>query len=293
MSNCYVERTRYSERENFVIGAIDDQWESYFAIVPRVHYISTDTHFSIWTNISCNLEKSFLQFGQIHFANSLIGAIDDPCIVMGKLYFTPLLCHYGECTIYPPRCYDKQPSSLFVRYNLSFVIRFNIELRPLASSSFSSSSSICCYPFFMVLVLMIDADEDDDDDDADVTLPLSLASAHLFPAPNLARHTLPSNDLYPVYVRICTILEKQISTFQKHRFVQTWYMPICARLLIQKLESNQSKSTNCSKFRPCEHETPIFSRFCTVSAFPGSLSDSEVTAIHLWIQNRWWPTWPS
>ena len=41
----------------------------------------------------------------------------------------------------------------------------------------------------MVLVLMIDADEDDDDDDADVTLPLSLASAHLFPAPNLARHT--------------------------------------------------------------------------------------------------------
>ena len=53
---------------------------------------------------------------------------------------------------------------------------------------------------------MIDADEDDDD--ADVTLPLSLASAHLFPAPNLARHTLPSNDLYPVYVRICTILEK-------------------------------------------------------------------------------------
>ena len=110
--------------------------------MPRVHYISTDTHFSIWTNISCNLEKSFLQFGQIHFANSLIGAIDDPCIVMGKLYFTPLLCHYGECTIYPPRCYDKQPSSLFVRYNLSFVIRFNIELRPLAFSSLLTSCNL-------------------------------------------------------------------------------------------------------------------------------------------------------
>ena len=73
-----------------------------------------------------------------------------------------------------------------------------------------------------------------------------------------SRHTLPANDLYPVYVEICTFLENGFLLFWTERFAQTWYMRICARLLIQKLESNQSKSTNCSKFRPCEHETPIF-----------------------------------
>ena len=99
-----------------------------------------------------------------------------------------------------------------------------------------------------------------DDEDADVSLPLSLGSAHLFPAPNFpsSRHTLPANDLYPVYVEICTFLENGFLLFWTERFAQTWYMRICARLLIQKLESNQSKSTKCSKFRPCEHETAIF-----------------------------------
>lgn len=57
---------------------------------------------------------------------------------MRMQYFTPLLCHYAECTIYPQRCYDKQTSSLFARYNLRFVIRFNIELRPFTSSSSQS-----------------------------------------------------------------------------------------------------------------------------------------------------------
>ena len=50
------------------------------------------------------------------------------------------------------------------------------------------------------------------DDDADVTLPLSLSSAHLFPSAKFGHtqqtHTLPGNDLYPVYVVwICTFPE--------------------------------------------------------------------------------------
>lgn len=113
---------------------------------------------------------------------------------MRKQYFTPLLCHYAECTIYPQRCYDKQTSSLFGRYNLRFVIRFNIELRPFTSSS---SQSL------------------EDDEDADVSLPLSLGSAHLFPAPNLAeQQTHIARQRFVPSVRWdLHISRKPISTF--------------------------------------------------------------------------------
>ena len=60
---------------------------------------------------------------------------------------------------------------------------------------------------------MIDADEDDDD--ADVTLPLSLASAHLFPAPNLAeQQTHIARQRFVPSVRWdLHISRKPISTF--------------------------------------------------------------------------------
>ena len=67
----------------------------------------------------------------------------------------------------------------------------------------------------------------------------------------------------------------------KREFAQTRYTRICAGLLIQKLESNQSKSTECSKFHPREHETANSPRFCRLSALPEIFSDPEVTAIHL------------
>ena len=166
---------------------------------------------------------------------------------MRKQYFTPLLCHYAECTIYPQRCYDKQPSSLFGRYNLPFVIRFNIELRPLPPPHLRHFR---CYPKMMGMMRMR------------MRMLMSLTLHHSSVPTSLSRakfgHTLPGNDLYPVYVWICTFLENGFLHLWRHGFAQTWYMRICARLLIQKLESNQSKSTNCSKFRPCEHETAIF-----------------------------------
>ena len=46
-------------------------------------------------------------------------------------------------------------------------------------------------------------DDIDGDDDDVITPPLSLATAHLFPAPNLARHTF-APELYLVYVWIST-----------------------------------------------------------------------------------------
>ena len=58
-----------------------------------------------------------------------------------------------------------------------------------------------------------DGDGDDDDVDGDdddvITPPLSLATAHLFPAPNLARHTF-APEFYLVYVWISTFL---VNTF--------------------------------------------------------------------------------
>ena len=100
---------------------------------------------------------------------------------MRKQYFTPLFCRYAECTIYPQRCYDKQPSSLFGRYNLPFVIRFNIELRPLPPPHH-------CHPNPKEDGDADDdddddedADDDDEDEDADVTHPPSLAVPTSFP----------------------------------------------------------------------------------------------------------------
>ena len=54
-----------------------------------------------------------------------------------------------------------------------------------------------------------DGDDGDGDDDDVITPPLSLATAHLFPAPNLARHTF-APELYLVYVWISTFL---VNTF--------------------------------------------------------------------------------
>ena len=54
-----------------------------------------------------------------------------------------------------------------------------------------------------------DGDDVDGDDDDVITPPLSLATAHLFPAPNLARHTF-APELYLVYVWISTFL---VNTF--------------------------------------------------------------------------------
>ena len=127
---------------------------------------------------------------------------------MRKQYFTPLLCHYAECTIYPQRCYDKQTSSLFGRYNLRFVIRFNIELRPFTSSS---SQSL------------------EDDEDADVSLPLSLGSAHLFPAPNLPEQQthIARQRFVPSVRRDLHISRKRISTFLNGK--------ICADLVHENL----------------------------------------------------------
>ena len=55
----------------------------------------------------------------------------------------------------------------------------------------------------------VDGDDGDGDDDDVITPPLSLATAHLFPAPNLARHTF-ALELYLVYVWISTFL---VNTF--------------------------------------------------------------------------------
>ena len=55
----------------------------------------------------------------------------------------------------------------------------------------------------------VDGDDGDGDDDDVITPPLSLATAHLFPAPNLARHTF-APELYLVYVWISTFL---VNTF--------------------------------------------------------------------------------
>ena len=139
---------------------------------------------------------------------------------MRKQYFTPLLCHYAECTIYPQRCYDKQPSSLFGRYNLPFVIRFNIELRPLPLPHHRHLG----YPKEDGDADDEDDDEDADDDDedaddedADVTHPPSLCSAHLFPAPNLARDThCPATICTQCTSGFARISRKRISTFVKH-----------------------------------------------------------------------------
>ena len=63
---------------------------------------------------------------------SLIGAIHDQweSSILRLCFAIMLSAPYIHREIW-----DKQPSSLFGRYNLSFVIRFNIELRPLAFSS--------------------------------------------------------------------------------------------------------------------------------------------------------------
>ena len=55
----------------------------------------------------------------------------------------------------------------------------------------------------------VDGDDGDGDDDDVITPPLSLATAHLFPAPNLARHTF-APTLYLVFVWISTFL---VNTF--------------------------------------------------------------------------------
>ena len=55
----------------------------------------------------------------------------------------------------------------------------------------------------------VDGDDGDGDDDDVITPPLSLATAHLFPAPNLARHTF-APEFYLVYVWISTFL---VNTF--------------------------------------------------------------------------------
>ena len=170
---------------------------------------------------------------------------------MRKQYFTPLPCHYAECTIYPQRCYDKQTSSLFARYNLRFVIRFNIELRPFTSSS-SQSLYLRYYQSTMMRMLM------------SVSLYQSAVPTsfprQIWPETHIARQRfVPS-----VRLDLHGFLENGFLHLWGHGFAQTWYMRICARLLIQKLESNQSKSANCSKFRPCEHETAIFFlQFCS------------------------------
>ena len=143
---------------------------------------------------------------------------------MRKQYFTPLHCHYAECTIYPQRCYDKQPSSLFGRYNLPFVIRFNIELRPLPPPHH-------CHPNPKEDGDADDdddddedADDDDEDEDADVTHPPSIGSAHLFPAPNLARDThCPATICTQCTSGFARISRKRISTFVRTR--------ICADLI--------------------------------------------------------------
>ena len=63
---------------------------------------------------------------------SLIGAIHDQweSSILRLCFAIMLSAPYIHREIW-----DKQPSSLFGRYNLPFVIRFNIELRPLAFSS--------------------------------------------------------------------------------------------------------------------------------------------------------------
>ena len=70
---------------------------------------------------------------------SLIGAIHDQweSSILRLCFAIMLSAPYIHREIW-----DKQPSSLFGRYNLPFVIRFNIELRPLAFSSLLTSSNL-------------------------------------------------------------------------------------------------------------------------------------------------------
>ena len=132
---------------------------------------------------------------------------------MRKQYFTPLLCHYAECTIYPQRCYDKQPSSLFGRYNLPFVIRFNIELRPLPPPHLRHFR---CYPKMMGMMRMR------------MRMLMSLTLHHSSVPTSLSRakfgHTHIARQRFVPSVRLdLHISRKRISTFVKTR--------ICADLI--------------------------------------------------------------
>ena len=87
----------------------------------------------IWDFCSAIMQSvPYIQRNVTTREKSLIGAIHDQweSSILRLCFAIMLSAPYIHREIW-----DKQPSSLFGRYNLSFVIRFNIELRPLAFSS--------------------------------------------------------------------------------------------------------------------------------------------------------------
>ena len=87
----------------------------------------------IWDICSAIMQSvQYIQRNVTTREKSLIGAIHDQweSSILRLCFAIMLSAPYIHREIW-----DKQPSSLFGRYNLPFVIRFNIELRPLAFSS--------------------------------------------------------------------------------------------------------------------------------------------------------------